>query len=204
MTDSANENLTPDSKQESPADASATAAETQDNAFFSEESDQKTVASEGPNPLGLAEAQAAEWKAKVIYLSAEIENMRKRFTRERSELVKMASEDVLKSLMPVFDNMTYALRAAKDSEKTSEPSPIVAKLIQGLEMTLKHFEQTLEQQGVTGIPSVGTNFDPTLHEAVGQSELAEFGNDVVSNEVQKGFKLYSRVLRPARVLVNKK
>lgn len=209
MADSDNESLNP---QQSEAKLKASDSESADSKFFSDDEEAKTVVEDlssdtnqaASNPSDLLDAQLAEWKSKVVYLSAEIENMRKRFARERADLIKMAGEEALKGLLPVFDNISYALKAAKEAPKADVAAPVLDKLLQGVEMTLKHFEQTLVQQGVSSIPTVGTAFDPTMHEAVGQTQVAEFENDVVSTEVQKGFRLHSRVLRPARVLVNKK
>jgi len=149
-----------------------------------------------------------EWKTRVAYLSAEIENMRKRFLREKTEVVKWGNETLLKSLLPVMDNLELAVQAAKKAETTEEykklaQNPLFTGLLKGLEMTLKHFGQTLEQAGVTSIPTVGQPFDPHVHEALGEASDASLKDDAVAQELQSGFTLNGRVLRPARVLVNK-
>lgn len=147
-----------------------------------------------------------EWKNRVAYLSAEIENMRKRFMREKSEVIRFANESLLKSILPVMDNLQFAFQAAtkKGPEKEGvEESAHMQALLKGLEMTIKHFEQNLEQLGVQGIPSVGTAFDPAIHEAMGQASDASIAADFVVAEVQRGYTLNGRVLRPAKVLVNK-
>lgn len=147
-----------------------------------------------------------EWKNRVAYLSAEIENMRKRFMREKSEVIRFANESLLKSILPVMDNLQFAFQAAtkKGAEKEGvEESAHMQALLKGLEMTIKHFEQNLEQLGVQGIPSVGTAFDPAIHEAMGQASDASVAADFVAAEVQRGYTLNGRVLRPAKVLVNK-
>ena len=159
-----------------------------------------TEASEADRILG-------EWKNKVVYLAAEMENMKKRFVREKSDVIKMANEELLKAMIPVFDNLDLGLKAIRDMEsKTaeSEGAKIIANLVKGVEMTLTHFQQTLERAGVQKIDSIGKPFDPVLHEAMGQSTTEGFEDNHVSAEFQKGFSLHGRVIRPAKVIVNKK
>ncbi len=147
-----------------------------------------------------ADAQAsdrlAEWKTRVAYLSAEIENMRKRFLREKSDVIRFANEGLIRILLPVLDNLQLALQSALTVETGSG-------LLKGLEMTLKHFEQTLEQIGVQPIQSVGQNFDPAVHEALSQITDASVKDNEVTSELQRGFMLHGRVIRPAKVVVNK-
>lgn len=150
---------------------------------------------------------AAEWKSKVLYLTAEIENMRKRFAREKGEVIRMANEDLVRMVLPVLDNLSFAVKAAREAEQKVEKemreNPVFANLLKGIEMTLKHFEQTLEQAGVQAVKALGTKFDPTQHEAVGQTQDPQHQDEQISAEVQKGFAMFGRVIRPAKVLVNK-
>ncbi|MEO5668429.1 MAG: nucleotide exchange factor GrpE [Bdellovibrionota bacterium] len=147
-----------------------------------------------------------EWKNKVVYLAAEMENMKKRFVREKSDVIKMANEELIKAMIPVFDNLDLGLKAIRDMEAKAdgEPNKIVANLVKGVEMTLTHFQQTLERAGVQKIESIGKPFDPSLHEAMGQSSTEGFEDNQVSAEFQKGFSLHGRVIRPAKVIINKK
>jgi len=148
----------------------------------------------------------AEWKNRTVYLMAEIENMRKRFAREKSDVIRFASEEVIKAVLPVLDNIQLALKATKDAD-TQQPGAagkdVVAKILQGVEMTAKHFEQTLERLGVQPVETVGQAFDPSKHEAIAQSENKEHGDGIVSAEMQRGYTLHGRLVRPARVVVNK-
>ena len=148
-----------------------------------------------------------EWKSRVTYLSAEIDNMRKRFAREKGDVIRFAGEEVLRKILPVFDNLERALKAAKEGESKLDAAfrehPVFSGLLKGLEMTLKHFDQTLEGAGVQPVKSVGENFDPTLHEAIGQSQIVDKKDNEITGEMQKGFQLNGRVIRPARVVVNK-
>jgi molecular chaperone GrpE len=155
-----------------------------------------------------AESAAVEdWKARAAYFAAEIENMRKRFAREKTDLIRFGNEALIRSILPVLDNLDLGLKAAKAGEQKLEAShrehPVYANLLKGLEMTLKHFEQTLDQLGVSPIKSVGQNFDPTLHEAVGESQDSSQAAGLVTQELQRGFQIAGRVIRTAKVFVNK-
>jgi molecular chaperone GrpE len=156
---------------------------------------------------GAEAAVDSEWKSKFTYLTAEVDNMRKRFVRERQDAIRYANEDLLKNLLPVLDNLELALKAAKDAEQKLEASlkenPLIANLVKGLEMTLKHFEKSLESSGCVALKSVGENFDPAQHEAIGQSQDMNLGDNKVSSVLQRGFTLSGRIIRTAKVFVNK-
>jgi len=153
-----------------------------------------------------ADRVVEEWKNKVVYLAAEMENMKKRFVREKGEVIKMANEELIKAFIPVFDNLDLGLKAIRDMEVKTEGSDnkLIANLVKGVEMTLTHFQQTLERAGAQVIESVGKPFDPGLHEAMGQSTQNDVEDNHVSAEFQKGFSLHGRVIRSAKVIVNKK
>ena len=146
-----------------------------------------------------------EWKNRAVYLMAEIENMRKRFAREKSDLIRFAGEEAIKTVLPILDNLQLAVKAAKDAEAkgAGENKDLVGRLLQGVEMTVKHFEQTLERMGVQFVPAVGQNFDPEKHEAIAQAESPDHKDGEVTAEMQRGYTLHGRVIRPARVVVNK-
>ncbi len=166
---------------------------------------------EGQNPSAAPEADAqstdptAEWKNRVAYLSAEIENMRKRFVREKADFFRFSNEELLKGFLPILDNLHLAVRAAKDAEakEGSAAGHLGKKLLEGVEMTAKIFEQTLERSGVQAVPALGLSFDPQMHEAIAQSEDGTKGDGEVISEMQRGYTLHGRLLRPAKVVVNK-
>jgi len=170
-------------------------------------SEEKVIKMDGPAEAIPAADPAAEWKSKVAYLSAEIDNMRKRFAREKLESFKYANEEIIKKFLPVLDCLELALKSAKDAENKMEDAvkqnPMLQNLIKGLDMTLKVFEQTLESNGCTPVKGVGETFDPTQHEALGQSQDLNLGENKVSSVMQRGFTLSGRVIRTAKVLVNK-
>lgn len=156
-----------------------------------------------------AKVEEVDWKLQAAYLSAEIENMHKRFLREASEIRKYSSEDLLKKIVPVLDTLSLALGAAEKAKSQPENEPLFANkvyqsFIQGVEMTLKQFEQALESCGVEFLNSKGKEFDPNLHEALGQAQNNDVENNIITEEFQRGFKLSGRVVRHAKVIVNKK
>lgn len=154
-----------------------------------------------------SEELVGEWKNKAAYLAAEIDNMKKRFVREKADVIRMANEELIRAILPVFDNLDFALKSIRDMEEKAEENiqnnKVFMNLLKGVEMTLVHFQQTLERVGVQHINSVGTPFDPSLHEAMGQSSDGKHEDNHVSSEFQKGFSLHGRVIRTAKVIVNK-
>ena len=149
-----------------------------------------------------------DWKSKYLYMVAELENVKKRFARERLELIQNSNEKLLLQIFPVLDNLELAMKAVKEAEARLENSiknnSVYKNMVLGVDMTLKHFRQTLEQVGVKALESVGKGFDPAQHEAMGETTHPEFNDGAVVNEVQKGYTLFGRVIRVARVLVNKR
>ncbi|APG24766.1 nucleotide exchange factor GrpE [Syntrophotalea acetylenica] len=147
----------------------------------------------------LAEALAEKQKNWDLYLRerAELENFRKRMQREKEDLVRFANENLLREVLTVVDNLERAIDHARGSEET------VQGLMEGVEMTLSQCRKLLEKFGVTPVAAVGEPFDPTWHEAMGQLESAEHPPNTVLQEMQKGYLLNDRLLRPALVLVSK-
>lgn len=148
-----------------------------------------------------AESLVEEWKSKAAYLAADMENMKKRFARERVDTIKYANESLLKALIPVLDNLSLALHSAKVAKDGDQG--VVKALVEGVEMTIRHFEQTLAQVGVEFLKTIGESFDPEIHEAVGQMQDAGKPDGSIVQEVQRGFRLSGRVVRTAKVIVNK-
>ena len=128
---------------------------------------------------------------------AEMENMKKRFQKEKQELVKYGNEILTKQLLPVADNLEKALDHSKDENS-------LEALREGVDLTLKGLISVLEKAGVAVVQAVGAPFDPNFHEAVSEhmDESAEPGT--VLKELQKGYLLNDRLIRPAMVIVNKK
>ncbi len=146
----------------------------------------------------LAEALEEKQRLQEQYLRtlADMDNLRKRTTREKEEIAKFANEGILRDILPVIDNLE---RALEHSEKADESGG----LLEGVRMTLSQFTQVLGRFGVETIESVGKPFDPAYHQAMGQLESADHPVNTVMVEMQKGYQLNERLLRPAFVLVAK-
>lgn len=125
---------------------------------------------------------------------ADMENFRKRLERERVELREFANEALLKELLPVIDNLELALEHGRRQEAETA-------LLEGLENVLKGFQQVITKYGVTPIPALGEKFDPAFHNAVMQQEDKSVADQTIIQELQKGYLLKNRLLRPAMVVV---
>ncbi len=134
---------------------------------------------------------------KYMRLYAEFENYKKRAARDQEEFSKYANERFLKELLPVVDNLERAIVHTKD---TKEPG----KILEGLELILKQCLEVMGKLGVTGFESHLQPFDPTKHQAIGQMESEEHEEGTVIEEIQRGYRLNDRILRPALVIVSKK
>ena len=133
---------------------------------------------------------------KVLRAHAEFENYKKRVTKEKSDLMKYANEELAKEMLLTIDNLEMALDHAREDDQSES-------ITEGLEIILKQLLQSLDRFGVKGFNAVGERFDPTRHEAVVQVESAEHEPDTVVAEAQKGYFLRDRLLRPALVTVSK-
>ncbi|MHB1418921.1 MAG: nucleotide exchange factor GrpE [Bacillota bacterium] len=129
-------------------------------------------------------------------LQADFENFRRRSRREQEQIVKFAAEKVICGLLPVLDNLERALTA---SVQTGDLSSLVA----GVEMIYRQLLGALEREGLHPVPAVGQQFDPMYHEAVMQVTTGDSEENTVVEELQKGYTLGDKVIRPAMVKVAK-
>ena len=139
--------------------------------------------------------EAAENYDKWLRLLAEFDNFKKRTQKEKADLMKFGNESLLRSILPILDNLERAIDHGKDSKNNTS-------LLEGLEITLRQFLNTLERFGVKPLSARGEVFDPEKHEAVSQQESDQEPNRVIS-EIEKGYIYQDRLLRPARVIVSK-
>jgi molecular chaperone GrpE len=149
-----------------------------------------------------ARAQAAEQKCDEYYdrllrASAEFDNYKKRTTREMRDVVRYANEKLFKELINVVDNLERAITSAEQDGREDDP------LLQGVRLTLNEVEKILERHNVEPITALGEAFDPNFHQAMMQEESADHAANTVISEMQKGYKLHDRLLRPAMVVVSK-
>lgn len=163
------------------------------------ESEQE-VASEEPSlaqQLEQAEQKAHENYDKLLRVSAEFDNYKKRTAREMQDVVKYANEKLIKELLTVVDNLERAIDSASDRYDESDP------LIQGVHLTLSETLKILERHKVAPVTSLGEPFDPNYHQAMMQEEAADHPPNTVVKELQKGYLIHDRLLRPALVAVSK-
>jgi molecular chaperone GrpE len=132
---------------------------------------------------------------RLLRTAAEFDNYRKRMDRERRDLAEYAAADILKDLLPILDNFERALQAPATPE--SDP------LRKGIELIHKQMFDLLKKRGVTPIEALGADFDPNFHQAVIHEASAEHRDGEVMQELQRGYLLGDRLLRPAMVKVAK-
>ncbi len=144
------------------------------------------------------EIDLAEKTDKFLRLLAEFENFKKRVAKQTSDLRKYSNESILKDILLVADNLDRAILAGK-TEKAEQ-----APLLEGVEMTLTELVKIFEQYEVTPIKSEGKAFDPNFHQAMTKQESEEHPENTVISELQKGYMICDRLLRPAMVVVSEK
>ncbi|MBI5773401.1 MAG: nucleotide exchange factor GrpE [Verrucomicrobia bacterium] len=148
--------------------------------------------------LQAAAAKAAEHWERLVRVSADFENFKKRAAREKQEAIQYANQALLTKLVPVLDNFEMAASAA------TAPGANAESLKTGVTMILNQFKAALAEAGLEEVDAAGQPFDPALHEAVSQQETAEIPDGHVAQQLRKGYKLRDRLLRPATVVVAKK
>lgn len=137
-----------------------------------------------------------DFKAKYYYLAAEVENMRKRFEREKESLLKFGNEKVLSSLLGVIDNFDLTVNALKNDNDDK-----VQNIVKGIDMIRAQFLDVLKQNGLSEVESLGKTFDPNFHEAVAQAPAEGKRDQEIITEYQRGFILNGRLLRASKVVV---
>jgi molecular chaperone GrpE len=145
----------------------------------------------GPELGAAIEAERAAAEERYLRLRADFDNYRKRHDRERSELLRYALAEPLRELLPVVDNLDRALAAQGG----------VDDLRRGVELIVKQLRDTLGRYGLVEVPAAGARFDPRFHEAVAREESAAVDAPTVVTELQRGYLLHDRLLRPAMVRV---
>ncbi|MDQ0493144.1 nucleotide exchange factor GrpE [Paenibacillus brasilensis] len=140
-------------------------------------------------------AEAEEHQQRFLRAQADFDNFRRRTLKEKEELAKYASMKLVTELVPVLDNFERALATAQQGAETES-------FAKGVEMIFRQFEGVLQAEGVTAMNSVGQPFNPDFHQAIMQVESEEHEEGIVVEEVQKGYMLKDKVLRPAMVKVS--
>ncbi|MBF0451703.1 MAG: nucleotide exchange factor GrpE [Candidatus Magnetomorum sp.] len=134
---------------------------------------------------------------RLLRLSAEFENFKKRNRREMSDFKKFASEILIKDLLPVVDNLDRAL-------ETTNVDDTCKAIFEGVSMTRDEMLKIFSKYGVQSIEAIEKPFDPAFHQAVGQEASDECPENTILKEYQKGYTMHGRLLRPSMVVVSKK
>lgn len=158
--------------------------------------DEVAAVEEVADPLETAKAENAKLRDQLLRTAADFDNFRKRSRRELGEAEKRAREDLIKELLPVFDNLE---RATAHAETATD----VKALADGIGLVKRQFVDTLSKIGIERIQAQGKLFDPAFHEAVQQFETDEHPPGTVMHEVQAGYMQGEKLVRPAIVVVAK-
>ena len=157
---------------------------------------------EPPDPLtelkAKLDAQEKETKEahdRLLRVSADYENYKKRSAREMADFRKYANQSLLKEMLTVVDNLELAINSAQEEKKTDK------KLIEGLNLTRNEMLRVFEKFNVKPITARGEIFDPAFHEAMMREETNDYPENTVLSEFQKGYLIHDRLLRPAMVVV---
>lgn len=142
--------------------------------------------------------EAAETHDRLLRLAAEFENYKKRSAREMNDFRKFANESFVKAMLPVVDNLDRAIESSSNDKNAN------SSVVEGVNMTLREILKVFEQYGIKPFESLEKTFDPSLHQAVMQEDDEEYPENTVSKELQKGYMIHDRLLRPAMVVVSKK
>lgn len=135
-----------------------------------------------------------ELQDRLMRQMAEFDNFRKRTEKEKSAMYEVGARDMIEKILPVLDNFERALAAVPEDEKGGS-------FAEGVEMIYKQFLKTLEDAGVEVIEAVGQQFNPDVHNAVMHIEDESYGENEISQELQKGYKYRGTVVRHSMVQV---
>ncbi|WP_182535154.1 nucleotide exchange factor GrpE [Fontibacillus panacisegetis] len=161
-----------------------------------EEVNEDVVVSEDASPeTGKLLAEVEEHKQRLLRTQADFDNFRRRTQKEKEELGKYASAKLITELLPVVDNFERALSTISDTTEA-------ASYAKGVEMILRQFEGILQTEGLTAMETVGQPFNPEYHQAIMQVESEDHEEGIIVEELQKGYLLKDKVLRPAMVKVS--
>lgn len=145
--------------------------------------------------IRLKDEEILKQKDTFLREKAELENFKKRLTREKEDFAQFANERLLKELIQIEDNLERAMEA---------PNPTLESLKEGVEMIQKQFSAFLKNQKVETIEALNKPFDPSLHEALSQQESEEHDENTVIRQYSRGYALNGRILRSAKVVIAKK
>ncbi|MCY9592541.1 nucleotide exchange factor GrpE [Paenibacillus chitinolyticus] len=138
---------------------------------------------------------AEESQQRLLRAQADFDNFRRRTRQEKEEFAKYASLKLIEQMLPVIDNFDRALVSSRETQDFEA-------LTKGIEMVYRQLDQVMTQEGLTPIEAVGQPFNPEFHQAIMQVESDEHEEGIVVEEVQKGYMLKDKVIRPSMVKVS--
>ncbi len=141
------------------------------------------------------EAELAKQEDRYLRLHADFENVKKRNTLDREAAMKFRSQSLAEDLLPALDSFEKAL----DSESENEE---VQAILKGMNMVYSQIMTALQKEGIESIPALGEQFDPNFHQAIMQDQDENAASNEITAELQKGYKIKDRVIRPSMVKVN--
>ncbi len=147
--------------------------------------------------LDASEKRVKDQEESVLYARSEVQTIRNRSEQEVDKARKFALEKFASELLPVLDNMERAVELADKENEALKP------MIEGVELTLKTMQSTVEKFGLSELNPQGEAFNPEFHQAMAMQESADFAPNTVMLVMQKGYALNGRVIRPAMVMVSK-
>ena len=153
------------------------------------------VADESEQKIAELQAKLDETENKMLRAQADFDNFRRRSRLDQEAAQKYRAQSLVTEIIPALDNFERALQIEADNDQTKS-------LLQGVKMVYNQLVQALQSEGVEAIKAVGEQFDPHLHQAVMQVEDENFDSNTVVEELQKGYILKDRVIRPSMVKVN--
>ena len=188
------EGLEEQSEKPAAVDEEEAGAEIDEPSSVSAEVETEVEEEDASAELKRLQAEAEEYRDRYLRSAAELDNLRKRTVRIRTETREEGLRDMLLQFAPVLDNLKRALALESDD---------ITAFKQGVELIQQQFQEVLGRFGLEEIKAVGQPFDPNLHEALMEIESDEYPAGTVVEETEKGYRLGDKVLRPARVVVSR-
>ncbi|PZE22724.1 nucleotide exchange factor GrpE [Paenibacillus xerothermodurans] len=186
-------------EQNNQADSQSAEKETVDAAYTEGVDNPENGASEPAqqieSELDKVRKESEENYQRYLRAQADFDNFRRRTRQEKEELAKYASLQVIEQLLPVVDNMERALSAGKEGKDYEA-------LLKGVDMIFRQLEHALANEGLKAMDTIGQPFNPEFHQAIMQVESEEYDEGIVVEEIQKGYLLKDKVIRPAMVKVS--
>ncbi|MCJ7774604.1 MAG: nucleotide exchange factor GrpE [Desulfobacterales bacterium] len=147
--------------------------------------------------LASAQEESKETYDRLLRVSAEFENYKKRTAREITDFRKFANESILKEILVLVDNLERAVNSSDDQSNTD------GCVVEGVTLTINEIQKVFDKFSVKPIDALKKPFDPNFHEAVTQEETDDHPDNIVLKEFQKGYMIHDRLLRPSMVAVSK-